>query len=127
MIRVDANVILRFLIGDNKEMLEISKKILRQNVYVSNEVLAEVVYVLEKFYEIKRSVIFDTLYTLMGLENIFNFDKPVVLKALKIYNTQKLDFVDCLLCAYSEVDEIKTFDKKLLKCIDKNKKNLYKQ
>ncbi len=33
---------------------------------------------------------------------------------------KNLDFVDCLLCAYSRDDTIKTFDKRLLKCI-KNK------
>ncbi len=122
MLRIDANIILRFLIGDNKEMLEISKDILKQNVYISNEVLAEVVYVLEKFYKIQRDIVFDRLYSLMSLENIFNFDKRFVLKALEIYNNNKLDFVDCLLCAYSEIDEIKTFDKKLLKCIDNKQK-----
>ena len=125
MIRVDANIILRFFLADNEEMFKKSKEILRNNVYISNEILAEVIYVLEKFYKVERNVIFDRLYKLMVLKNVFNFDKQFVLKALEIYNEIKLDFVDCLLCAYSEVDEIKTFDKKLIKCIDKNKKNLY--
>ena len=122
MIRIDANIILRFLIGDNEEMFEISKNILKNKVFLANEVLAEVVYVLEKVYKVNRDIIFDRLYSLMSLDNILNFDKQFVLKALEIYNNKKLDFVDCLLCAYSEVDEIKTFDKKLLKCIDNKTK-----
>ena len=125
MVRVDANIVLRFLLADNEEMFKKSKEILKNNVYISNEILAEVIYVLEKFYKIDRNIIFDRLYKLIMLKNVFNFDKQFVLKALEIYNEIKLDFVDCLLCAYSEVDEIKTFDKKLIKCIDKNKKNLY--
>ena len=127
MIRIDANVILRFLLADNEQMFETSKKILKNDVFISNEVLAEIIYVLEKVYEFDRNIIFDILYSLMSLDNIKNFDKYFILKALEVYNAIKLDFVDCLLCAYSKVDEIKTFDKKLLKCIDKNKKNLYKQ
>jgi predicted nucleic-acid-binding protein len=122
MVRIDANIILRFLIGDNREMMEIAKKVLSKNVYLSNEVSAEVIYVLEKFYKIERSVIVDKLVKLIEMDNIYNFDKHFVLKALEIYKSQNLDFVDTLLCAYSEIDEIVTFDKKLLKCIDKIKK-----
>jgi len=122
MTRIDANVILRFLLADNEEMFKISKEIMNKNIYISNEVLAEVIYVLEKFYKFKREIIFDKLYKLIGLKNIFNYDKQFLLKALEIYGTSNLDFVDCLLCAFSEIDDIVTFDKKLLKCIDKNKK-----
>ena len=119
MTRIDANIILRFLLADNEDMFKISKEIMREQVYLSNEVVAEIIYVLEKVYKFDRKIIFDRLYGIMNLTNIFNFDKRFVLKALEIYKTTKLDFVDCLLCAYSEIDEIKTFDKKLLKCIDK--------
>ena len=122
MIRVDANIILRFLLADNESMFNISKDIMHQNVYLSNEVIAEVIYVLEKFYKFERQIICDKLNKLINEKNIFNFDKQFVLEALEIYGEVKLDFVDCLLCAYSEVDEIKTFDKKLLKCIDKKQK-----
>ena len=98
MIRIDANIILRFLIGDNEEMFEISKNILKNKVFLANEVLAEVVYVLEKVYKVNRDIIFDRLYSLMSLDNILNFDKQFVLKALEIYNNKKFDFVDCLFC-----------------------------
>jgi len=127
MIRIDANIVLRFLLADNDEMFKISKEIMKENVYLSNEVIAEIIYVLEKVYKYERETIFDRVYRIMNLKNVFNLDKQFVLKALEIYKNQNLDFVDCLLCSYSEIDEIKTFDKKLLKCIDKNKKMLYKQ
>jgi len=127
MIRIDANIVLRFLLADNNEMFEISKEIMKKNIYLSNEVIAEIIYVLEKVYKYEREIIFDRVYRIMNLKNVFNLDKQFVLRALEIYKTQNLDFVDCLLCSYSEIDEIKTFDKKLLKCIDKNKKMLYKQ
>ena len=68
MTRIDANVILRFLLADNEEMFKISKEIMHENIYISNEVLAEVIYVLEKFYKFKRGIIFDKLYKLIGLK-----------------------------------------------------------
>ena len=127
MIRIDANVVLRFFIKDILDQALQAKRILEnENVLLANEVIAEIVYVLEKVYKKERNYIYYALYKLIIQRNILNFDKQFVLKALEVYNSTKLDFVDCLLCAYSEVDEIKTFDKKLLKCIDKNKKKLYK-
>ena len=127
MIRIDANVVLRFFMKDVLNQAVEAKEILEnENVLLTNEVIAEIIYVLEKVYKKERNNIYYALYKLIIQPNIFNFDKQFVLKALEIYNSSNLDFVDCLLCAYSEVDEIKTFDKKLLKCIDKNKKKLYK-
>ena len=127
MIRIDANIVLRFFIKDILDQALQAKRILEnENVFLANEVIAEIIYVLEKVYKKERNDIYYALYKLIIQRNIFNFDKQFVLKALEIYNSSNLDFVDCLLCAYSEVDEIKTFDKKLLKCIDKNKKKLYK-
>ena len=120
MVRVDANVVLRFFLKDVLEQAIEAKSILENEiVLLTNEVIAEIVYVLEKVYKKSRGDIYFALNTLLKQENIKNFDKQFVLKSLEIYEISKLDFVDCLLCAYSEIDEIKTFDKKLLKCIDK--------
>jgi predicted nucleic acid-binding protein len=41
----------------------------------------------------------------------------VAIEALMIFVDKNIDFVDALLCAYSKNDEVRTFDKKLLKCI----------
>lgn len=49
--------------------------------------------------------------------------EPEVTKlALETYAEQNLDFVDCLLYAYSKVKgyEIKTFDKKLKRLLEQN-------
>ena len=122
MIRIDANVVLRFFIKDILDQLFQAKNILEnENVLITNEVIAEIIYVLEKIYK-KRDYIYYALYKLIIQRNILNFDKRFVLIALEIYKDTKLDFVDCLLCAYGEVDEIVTFDKKLIKCVDKIKK-----
>jgi predicted nucleic-acid-binding protein len=123
MIRIDANVVLRFFIKDILDQAFQAKNILEnENVLITNEVIAEIIYVLEKVYKKERDYIYYALYKLIIQRNILNFDKRFVLKALEIYKDTKLDFVDCLLCAYGEVDEIVTFDKKLIKCVDKIKK-----
>ena len=123
MIRIDANIVLRFFIKDILDQALKAKKIIeKENLILNTEVIAEIIYVLESVYKEDRKDISYALTKLLKRENIKNFDKKYVLKALEIYNDSRLDFVDCLLCAYSEIDEIATFDKKLIKCIDKNKK-----
>jgi len=50
---VDANVVLRYLLSDNIRFFKKSKQILEtHNVFLPFEVTAEVVYVLEKVYEV---------------------------------------------------------------------------
>ncbi|KJS20909.1 MAG: twitching motility protein PilT [Clostridiaceae bacterium BRH_c20a] len=52
---VDANVILRYLLNDVHEMAEKATQLLENNeVYIPNEITAEVVYVLEKIYKVGR-------------------------------------------------------------------------
>jgi len=121
MIRVDTNYIVRYLINDNIAMADIAEEILTtKNVFISNEILAEVVYVLFGVYKIAKEDISNQLLELIDFENITVSDYKVVKKSLDIFKTKNLDFVDCLLCAYSNQDEIVTFDKKLNKCISSN-------
>ncbi len=118
MIRIDTNYIIRYLIDDNEEMATIAEEaIMHKNIYISNEVLAEVVYVLNGVYGYSREKISSVLLELIEFDNIETNDKSIVLSAFKIYAEKKLDFVDCILCAYAIVDEILTFDKKLMKCV----------
>jgi len=118
MIRLDTNYILRYLVNDNAKMAEIAEDaILNKNVYISNEVLAEVIYVLEGVYHVNKDEIVSVLLKLISQSNIAMQDKYFMGEVLEIFKIKNLDFVDCLLCVYSRVDEILTFDKKLQKCI----------
>ena len=118
MIRIDTNYIIRYFVNDNIEMADIAEEILTtKNIFISNEILAEVVYVLLGVYEISKEDISNQLLELVDFENISVSNLTVVKKSFEIFKTKNLDFVDCLLCAYSNQDEIVTFDKKLNKCI----------
>ena len=118
MIRIDTNYIVRYLVNDNIEMADIAEEILTtKDVFIANEILAEVVYVLFGVYKISRVDISNQLLELINFDNIFVSNHEVVKKSFEIFKNRNLDFVDCLLCAYSNNDEIITFDKKLNKCI----------
>ena len=122
MIRIDTNYIVRYLINDNIEMANIAEKILTTNeVFISNEILAEVIYVLLGVYKIPKVEVANQLSELLNFSNIFVSDKKIINYALQLFKTKNLDFVDCLLCAYSKEDKVITFDKKLNKCIENMK------
>ena len=120
MILLDANYILRFLLKDNLEMYEISKECIANNdCTIPSEVLAEVVFVLLKVYKVEKQDISKSLISFLKYNSIIMNDKHTIIESLNIFKNKNknLDFVDCILCAKSKKYTIKTFDKKLNKCI----------
>jgi predicted nucleic-acid-binding protein len=116
---VDANVILRYLLNDLPGQSATAAKIIEENAFFPYEVIAEVVYVLEKTYCVNRAEIYTTLTRLVNLPSVEVNDLSVILIALELFTFKKIDFVDALLAGYSTQSgvEIATFDKKLLKVI----------
>ena len=119
MIVLDANYILRFLLHDNEAMFTEAKAVIsKQQCMVLNEVVAEVVYVLSGVYQMPKAVISQTLSQLISLDNlIMHESKSVLIEALSYYDAKNIDYIDCYLCALREKYIIKSFDKKLNKCI----------
>ena len=116
---LDANMILRYLLNDNKEMADKAEQYINdENVFVTIEVIAEVVYVLKGIYSMDRSVISETIKQFLDIVNCQEAD--VLKAALDAYAENNLDFVDCVLYGYSAAKgaKIATFDKKLLKLIN---------
>ena len=124
MLIVDANIVLRYLLLDNEELSEKATEIIENNkIFLPFEVVAEVVYVLEKVYQIERYEICRSIKELLKSDNIHTYDSDILNKALEIFNSMKIDFVDTLLCGYSLLrgDEVKTFDNKINKYLQKEK------
>jgi len=118
---VDANIILRYLLNDHDELSVKASKIIENNeVLLLNEVVAEIVYVLEKVYNVKNDEIRDTLLDLFNYENISVDEFEVLAEALHLFGRKRLDFVDAILIAYSKVKghQIYSFDKKLNKLLN---------
>lgn len=117
---VDANIILRYLLNDTEELAQKATDIIENNkVLVPNEIIAEIVYVLEKVYKVNNEELSKTLIELFQYENIKVDDLEVIETALELYGRRRFDFVDTLLYAYNKVRryEICTFDKKLEKLL----------
>lgn len=115
---VDANLVLRYLLNDIEDQAKEAFSILNSGGSISllNEVIAEIVYVLEKVYKVDRNKICNELKDLIESDNIIVDNIDVMSYALDVFSKTRLDFIDTLLCAYAKVIDatIYTFDKKLL-------------
>ena len=119
MIVLDANYILRYLLQDHDLMSkEAEEVIVNEYCFLLTEVLAEVVYVLNGVYETPKALIAETLLDFVQFENMKMYEpKAVMVEALTLYKDKNLDFVDCCLCAIKDTFEVRSFDKKLMKCV----------
>ena len=117
MLLIDANVILRYLLGDNPEMSPRARDAISAGAYTTMEVLAEVVYVLKGVYKAERGEICSWLSVL--LDDVGMEHRPVALYALRVFSETSLDFVDCVLIAYNRIESrhVFSFDKKLNKLL----------
>ncbi len=79
-------------------------------------ILAECVYVLESFYEVPRVRIAELMRSALALPSIVALDTELLLRALEIYELERLDFADAYLVAQAEasgVGEIVSFDRSI--------------
>ena len=121
MVLFDTNMILRYLLNDNKEMAEQAEKYIEhEDVLVTIEVIAEVIYVLKGVYSLERKKISDTVKDFLDLVSCQ--EKEIVNLAVDIFGEKNLDFVDCVLYAYHKLKNMQviTFDKKLIKLMEDN-------
>jgi len=121
MTRIDANVILRYLLGDHPEHAARAAEVIdRSSVFVAVEVLCEVVYVLGGVYSVERKMIAEKLAEFIRLDTVAVDDARVLMAAFDLFAQTKIDFVDSLLCAYNKVrsDTVVTFDQKLMRLMD---------
>ena len=117
---LDANVILRYLLGDIPEQSAEAQKAVLSGAATTAEVLAEVVYVLAGVYHVERQTIAQTLEGF--LHEISIFHKQALGYAFRLYGESTLDFVDCILAGYQHTENqpVLTFDRKLQKVLQNN-------
>ncbi len=120
---VDTNYILRYLLMDdtkfNTTVQDFFEKVKvgQDKALILDAVIAECVYVLSGGYGLGRSQIVHALTGLLLYKGIICDRKENLMQALLLWGANTLDFVDCLLLAFHQSDNIplNTFDAKLKK------------
>jgi predicted nucleic-acid-binding protein len=79
-------------------------------------VLAECVYVLESFYEVGRARVAELMRAAIALASIETVATSVLMRALEVYELDRLDFAEAYLVAQAEatgIGEIVSFDRSI--------------
>lgn len=118
---VDANVFLRYLTDDDREKADRVAALLSRaakgdvKLVTTEFVLAEVVWVLESSYDLNNREIVPLIRGILATPGIEVVNGHLVGRALDIYHTDNVDFVDGYIAAVMEargIREIVSFDRK---------------
>jgi predicted nucleic-acid-binding protein len=115
---VDTNVLVRHLTGEPPAMATRATKYLRNEdeLLVVDLVIAETVYVLESFYEAPRPTIAEAIRSLLALESVVVVDAPLLLRAIDVYENDRIDYAEAYLVACAETTgttKIASFDRSI--------------
>jgi predicted nucleic acid-binding protein len=113
---VDTNILIRHLTGDPPEQAARAARFLAtaDELLLTDLVVAEVVYVLESFYEVPRARVAELARAVIAFPPIVVLDPTMLLRALEVYETDRLDFAEAYLVAQAErsgVRVIASFDR----------------
>ncbi len=115
---LDTNVLIRHLTGDPPAQARRASAFLEraEELLVPDLIVAEVVYVLESFYEVERQRVAELVRAIIGFPVIVVVDEPLLLRALEVYEVDRLDFAEAYLVASAEatgVETIASFDREI--------------
>jgi predicted nucleic acid-binding protein len=113
---VDTNILIRHLTGDPPQMAARATAYLgaEDDLYLTDLVVAETIYVMESFYEVPRPRVADAIRSLLALVSMIVVDRGLLLRAVELYETARLDFAEAYLVACAEstgIFRVASFDK----------------
>ena len=113
---LDTNVLVRHLTGDPPDLAARATAYLStgEALILPDLILAEVVYVLESFYEAPRDRVAELARSIITFGSIQTVDPGLLLRAIEVYEVHRIDFSDAYLVALAEtagVDDIASFDR----------------
>ena len=123
MIALDTNVLVRFLVQDDEDQTARVQALLQRAVdrglscYVSDVVLCELVWVLERSYKIHREEIGQGLRQLLRARHLLFSSTDRLFRALEAYASRRGDFADYVIREHARsagCESVATFDKALL-------------
>jgi predicted nucleic acid-binding protein len=115
---VDTNILVRHLTGDPADMAARATAYLADadDLYLTDLIVAETVYVLESFYEAPRDQVADAMRSLVSMRSVVAVDPALLLRAIEVYETDRLDFAEAYLVACAEstgIGRVASFDRSI--------------
>jgi predicted nucleic-acid-binding protein len=111
---VDTNVLIRHLTGDPPSQAARATRFLAEadELLLADLIVAEVVNVLESFYEVKRARVAELVRAIIAFDAVRVVDEELLLRAIEVYEIDRLDFAEAYLVASAErsgVDAVASF------------------
>lgn len=78
-----------------------------ERLMLADLVVAECVYVLESFYEVERARVATLMRAAIALPSVEVIDAPLLLRALELYERERLDFAEAYLVANAEATGVR--------------------
>ncbi len=115
---LDTNVLVRHLTGDPPDQAARAGRYLAESkaMLLPDLIVAELVYVLESVYEAPRAQVARAVRSILAFEEIHAVDEALLLRAVEVYEFDRLDFAEAYLIATAErtdVRAIASFDRSI--------------
>ncbi len=117
---IDTNFLVRILVRDDEIQAHRALAYVQQGeVFISQIVLCELVWVLEECYDINKEELISVLESVLKTDQFIIENSDTVWTALGVYRKYSLDFADCLIGVSARQNSCEvtgTFDKKAARC-----------
>jgi predicted nucleic acid-binding protein len=115
---LDTNVLVRHLTGDPPDLAARATQFLRDadELLLADLIMAEMVYVLESFYELARPRVAELARAILAFGPVQVVDVDLLLRAVEVYELDRLDFAEAYLVASAEqngVGVVASFDRSI--------------
>ncbi len=115
---VDTNVLIRHLTGDPPDLAARATRFLADadELLVADLIVAEVIYVLESFYQAERPQVAEAVRAIVSFGATRLVDEDLVLRATEVYEFYRIDFAEAYLVASAErsgISAVASFDRSI--------------
>ena len=115
---VDTNILIRHLTGEPRHQAEAATAFLSgaDTLFLTDLVVAEIVYVLESFYELDREDVANAVRATLGYRPVVVADSALLHRAIEVYEHDRIDFAEAYLAAAAErsgIGRVASFDRAL--------------
>lgn len=122
---IDTNIFVRLLTQDVASQFKKAKKFFntieksQQKGLVSILVINETIWILRRYYGLKRNVFIPQILQLLALKNlnIIEVNKDMIIQVLELMLKRNIDFTDAYLLCIKEDKQIFSFDEDLRKIV----------
>jgi predicted nucleic-acid-binding protein len=119
MIFLDTNIFIRYFEQEDKDKSDDAERLIHKIVsgeiacFTNTMVIAEIVWVLEKYYDWEKPEVCDNIEFILNTPNIRIKDRKILQSAVKTYRELNIDFIDSYNYAYIKANnssEIYSYD-----------------